>query len=153
MLTESNVIAAVCLFLDTHGFSVEQRLVETQKGDDIIAVDHDCNRELVIEAKGETSSKPHTARYGKAFSSAQVTDHVAKALFRAAQTVGTKRVSAVALPKNRLHVAAIERVSNAMRQLNIEVFWVLPDHTVQLAGFWANNTFQITLLDKAASHF
>lgn len=145
MLTESNVIAAVCRLLETHGFEITQRLVETQQGDDIIAIDRDSKIELVIEAKGETSSKLHTARYGQPFSSAQVSDHVAKALFRAAQAVGTNRVPAVALPMNLLHVAAIEKVSNAMRQLNIEVFWVLPDHTVQLAGFGrfgANNTFQ-----------
>lgn len=135
MLKESDVIAAVCQFLEARGFVIKQRLLETQQGDDIIAVSRDGNTTLVIEAKGETSSQEHTHRFGQPFNSAQVNDHVAKAIFRALREIGTARLSAIALPKNDLHVKAVEKVKNALRILEIEVFWIMPDHTVEFEGF------------------
>ena len=83
MLTESDVIAAVCDYLRDHAYRVTQQLTETEAGDDIIAVAPD-GQQVMIEAKGETSSKSHTTRYGKPFSPSQVLDHVSKAFYRAA---------------------------------------------------------------------
>ena len=83
MLTESDVIKAVCRFLGSRGYRVTQALNEMQTGDDIVAWSAD-GKKIMIEAKGETSSKSHTSRFGKPFSSGQVLDHVSKAFYRAA---------------------------------------------------------------------
>src|ERR1700735_270870 len=100
MLTESQVIAAVCRFLRKNGFRVTQHLSEKQRGRDIIAVAENGKREIAIEAKGETSSMSHTRRYGKCFNSGQVGDHVAKALYCAARDTSLGIFAGVAFPKN-----------------------------------------------------
>ncbi len=57
MLTESEVIKAVCGFLESNGFQVRQALCETERGVDILATAPDGKRQVSVEAKGETSSK------------------------------------------------------------------------------------------------
>ncbi len=86
MLIESDVIEAVCRFLKSHGYRVTQQLNESQASDDIVAFSANGTK-VVIEAKGETSSKSHSSRFGKPFSSGQVLDHVSKAFYRAASYV------------------------------------------------------------------
>ena len=67
MLTESDVIATVCDYLRAEGYEIRQQLTETEH--DIIAVRGD--ETLLIEAKGETSSKEGTNRFGKPFKRSQ----------------------------------------------------------------------------------
>src|SRR5688572_28105246 len=135
MLTEFQVISAVCAFLDRKGFRITQKLPETQRGIDIRAIARD-GREVGIEAKGETSSMQHSARYGKVFSPGQVFDHVAKAMYTAACYSANGMLSGVAFPGNESHVKQVAPIAHAFRTLEIEVFWVLPDATVQVAGNW-----------------
>ncbi len=51
MLTESEVIAATCLFLKSKGFRITQSLLETEHGVDIEAVAPDGKTKISIEAK------------------------------------------------------------------------------------------------------
>ena len=142
MLTESDVISATCRYLRERGFLIEQQLAETERGDDILAVLPNSSVRVVIEAKGETSSMRHTARFGKPFSSGQVLDHVAKAFFRAASARGPNTLSGVAFPGNQHHRACVSKIAEAMRLLSIEVFWVSGDKAVSCEGWWpesANN--------------
>ena len=68
MLFESDVVDAVCAQLQARGYHIRQKLQVTQRGDDIIAVRQGAPiRELYVEAKGETSSRTTTARYGRPF--------------------------------------------------------------------------------------
>ena len=71
MLYESDVISSVCKYLEKRDYKINQKLKESEKGDDIIATDCDGIK-CFIEAKGETSSKKTTLRYGKGFSPSQV---------------------------------------------------------------------------------
>jgi hypothetical protein len=66
MLTEWEVIEAVREFLESRGYRVTQALNENQVGNDIVAWSVD-GQKVMIEAKGETSSKSHTSRFGKPF--------------------------------------------------------------------------------------
>lgn len=146
MLTESEVINAVCQFLKNHRYRVTQKLSETQAGDDIVAFSPN-GKKIMIEAKGETSSKPHTARFGKPFSPNQAHDHVSKAFFRAAFYAAQKISAGIALPKNDTHIACVDKIQPILGKLKIEVFWVLPNHKVEIAGnwkTWANPVFQRT---------
>jgi hypothetical protein len=136
MLTESQVISSVCHFLETNGFRVKQFLSESEVGDDIVAVDPIHKREVMIEAKGETSSKAGTSRFGKPFTSSQALDHASKAFYRAAAYASRKIPAGVALPKNPSHVACVERIQPVLKTLEIEVFWVLPDGAVEVANNW-----------------
>jgi len=136
MLTESDVIKAVCRFLTTHGYRVKQHLSESQTGDDIVAVSPK-GKSVMIEAKGETSSKPHTARYGKPFNSGQVLDHVSKAFYRAASYTTKRVLAGIALPRNEAHMKRVASIQPVLAKLNVEVFWVRPeDGKVEVAGNW-----------------
>ncbi|MGI9111289.1 MAG: hypothetical protein ACR2GT_03680 [Gaiellaceae bacterium] len=55
VLTENDVIAAVCAFLDASDFEIVQRLHTSQKGIDVIARSRRAGDILRVEAKGGTS--------------------------------------------------------------------------------------------------
>jgi len=114
---------------------VVQTLSETQRGFDIVAL-APWGGQITIEAKGETSSMSHSRRYGKAFSSGQVLDHVAKALYCAARNVSSEALTGVAFPKNEAHVRCVSNILPVLRKLGIEVFWVLADKTVEIERVW-----------------
>lgn len=137
MLTESQVIHHVCTFLEARHFHITQRLTEVQRGYDIIATSPDSHRQIVIEAKGETSSKKHTARYGHAFTANQVYDHVAKAFYCASTYVAKGFLGGIAVPKNQAHEKHLFAIMDALKLLNVEVFWVSPDGSVSVAGHWS----------------
>ena len=79
-MDENAVIDILCDHLATEGYVVEQRLMTTQQGVDVIARDA-LGRRLFIEAKGATSSREGSARFGKGFNASQVFDRVAKGLY------------------------------------------------------------------------
>src|ERR1039458_1630069 len=136
MLTESEVIASVCCFLKKNRFRVTRFLSETEHGIDIQALAPDGKTKVSIEAKGETSSMSHTNRYGRVFSSSQVMDHVAKAVYCAARDVSAGLLAGVALPKNQRHVDCVQKILRALKKLRIEVFWVLPHKKVEIEHIW-----------------
>lgn len=140
MLYESDIINAVSKFLNSQGYKILQNLTENQRGDDIIAVSLDESEKIFIEAKGETSSKKSSARFGKAFSRGQVRDHVANAFYKAAQKLqnnGRQSVrSGIALPKKQDHIDMVKEIRLALATLQIEVFWVHSKELVEVAGNW-----------------
>jgi hypothetical protein len=140
MLTESQVIEAVCAHLRGTGWGIESTCAETERGLDIVARRSRSRVQLVVEAKGETSSMKHTKRYGKPFDSRQVRSHVSRALFSAARHHGTSTRAAIALPVNRLHRDCVNQIMPASKRLSIEVFWVNAGLKVQRAGIWGTGT-------------
>lgn len=91
MLTENQVIAFVCRHLRSLGYEVTQELNTTQRGRDIVAKTAGAApTELQIEAKGATSDRQGSARFGRPFDSAQVRDHVANAFYGAARMLESK---------------------------------------------------------------
>lgn len=136
MLTESQVVAAVCRFLTNNGFRVTQQLSETQHGRDILAFAPTGVRQVSVEAKGATSSKATSNRYGKVFNLGQVRHHVAVAVYCAARDVSTGMMAGVAFPQNETHVQCVQEILPALKRLRVEVFWVKPDASVQVEGIW-----------------
>ena len=138
MLFEYQIVRAVADWLQTRGYELHQALAESQKGDDIIATAPEKQYRLFVEAKGESSSKAGTSRFGKPFTTNQVKVHVGVALYRAAQMLENScdlpvRV-ALAFPDNDAHRRVVSRVKRALSILNVEVFWVASDGTVSLEG-------------------
>jgi hypothetical protein len=123
VLTEDEVVDAVCEWLRADGYVITQQLLATQRGFDIVA--RKDGVDLVVEAKGAGSSKSHTARHGREFDSGQVFSHVAKAVLKAlrVESQGTFR-GAIALPDNAAHRREIDQISTALTQVGITVFWV-----------------------------
>lgn len=132
MLIESDVIAAVCDYLRAEGYEIRQQLAETEQGDDIKAVQGTVI--LLIEAKGETSSKKGSKRFGKPFSRSQVLDHVAMAFYRAAKMRGDGVRVAMAFPDNQQHREMVAEIRQAVRDLKIAVFWVAGNGSVRESG-------------------
>lgn len=122
MLYEDDVTDAVCAELERRGWSIEQRLRSTQRGDDIVATLGGMR--LVIECKGETSTDPATRRYGARFNASQVNSHVSRAMLRAMRVVSDGHLAGVAFPEERLHRIEVEKVRVAVERLGVVLCWV-----------------------------
>jgi hypothetical protein len=129
VIYEDDVVAAVVAHLRADGWQIESTALATQHGDDIVATR--SGERLVVEAKGEGSSKAHTSRYGKSFDSGQVLTHVSVAVLRALQVVseGTS-IAAIALPEDDAHRRRVDRVAGALSKVGVIVFWVAQDGKV-----------------------
>lgn len=123
MIYEDDVVTAVVAHLRADGWEIESTALATQHGDDIIAT-RNAER-LVVEAKGEGSSKSHTSRYGKPFNKGQASTHIAVAVLRSMRVVseGTA-TAAIALPAVDSHRHEIDRVAPALSLAGIRVYWV-----------------------------
>jgi len=71
MLYESEVIDAVCRFLEEHKLQVVQRKRGRERGDDILAQGARGRFALHVEAKGEGSEDSGSKRFGCEFNSNQ----------------------------------------------------------------------------------
>lgn len=116
------------------GWTIDQRAGLTDHGHDIVATKD--KRRLIIEAKGAGSAKPGSARFGKAFDSGQVFDHVAKAILKALRAVDDGDFGAVALPADKYHRREIAAVRVSLNQVGIGVFWVDDAEVVELDAPW-----------------
>ena len=134
MLFESDVISSVCNFLKKYDFEIIQQLNENQQGDDIIAKNK--SQKMYIEAKGETSSKKGSNRFGQEFNSSQKKVHVSQALYRAIKMKEENNsLSGIAFPETTGHIALIEPIKKTLQEIEIEVFWVKNDGTVRVENF------------------
>jgi hypothetical protein len=138
MIFEFQVVTAVATWLRERGFEIHQALAESERGDDIVATAPGGSYRLFIEAKGESSSKASSKRFGKPFTNNQVKTHVAVAFYRAAQMLQNTcelplRV-ALAFPDNADHRRVVSRIGKTLGKLEIEVFWVSNDGTVSVEG-------------------
>ncbi|WP_379159401.1 hypothetical protein [Paenibacillus sp. sgz5001063] len=143
MITENDVIRAVCLKLDKHGFSIQQSLNTLEKGIDVIARRNDFI--LYLEAKGETSALITSKRYGKPFNQNQIVDHVAKALLSVSKILTTRTDDnfgiAIALPDNLGHRKVIREIEHAIKLLDITMFWVAADGSVDIVNSLENKKY------------
>lgn len=142
MLLESEVVSAVCAKLTSEGYEIRQRRDTTQRGDDIVAVRHiGFTRELRIEAKGESSSRQTSERYGKPFDRAQIQINISEGLYKAAEMLSRTRESVdtrfgIALPATETHRAIVKKIQPVLNRLEIAIFWVQKDRTVQIESTW-----------------
>lgn len=141
MLTEDDVVNAVCAHLTSIGYKIKRKSATTERGDDIMAVRRRSPTALYIEAKGETSNRRTSNRYGMPFSRSQCRDHVANAFYTAARMVSKRTLPkgasvGIALADTRLHREFVENVQEAIHRLGIGVFWVASDRTVSLNARW-----------------
>jgi hypothetical protein len=135
MLTEDQVVDAVCRELDERGYLIVERAAITQHGHDIVATK--ASMSVIIEAKGAGSSKPGTARFGNEFNSNQVNSHVARAVLKAMRVVSAGEARAgIALPDNQNHRQEVDQISAAPGAAGIAVFWVREPAEVKIDSPW-----------------
>jgi Holliday junction resolvase-like predicted endonuclease len=130
VLTENDVVDAVCRHLAATGYEIVSRCATNQRGVDIVAKND--SQVLRVECKGEGSNQPTSKRYGKAFTRAQCHNHVAVAFCTAAEMLGAHAPDrvAIAFPDTRLHREFVGRVQLAIEKLEIGVYWVGADRRV-----------------------
>jgi len=134
VLTEDHVVSAVAKHLVSVGYEIKSALTSLERGIDIVATHRKTGKQLLVEAKGGTSSKATTARFGKPFDRGQAVSHVSRALFYATQLREKYQANgtevAVAFPDDKNHKALIVGVGSALVDLKIRVFFVNAEHVV-----------------------
>lgn len=132
MLTENDIVLAVEQHFAARGYTIRQVKQTTEHGTDVVA--ENVAEVWYVEAKGATSSKQHTNRFGKPFTLNQINSHVSRAVFTAMtvldESPGERTRAALALPDDRGHRAMIGRIAQSLARLGIRVLWVNPDGTV-----------------------
>ena len=125
MLTENDVVEAVCSYLIEKGYEITQKLNTKQTGVDIIA-SNSFGDKCFVEAKGATSSMRESSRFGSEFTKSQVKVHVGVALVAAFKvlTEYPSSESFVALPNNVNHKSLIENMRQPLKQSGIGVLFV-----------------------------
>jgi hypothetical protein len=128
VLTENEVISAVAKHLSVQGYRIEQTLNTDERGVDIVAKHRKSGKRLLVEAKGGTSSKAATARYGKPFTRNQARSHVSVALYCAVRLrdlyARESAFVALAFPDDPNHRSLIESITPTLGELGIIVFFV-----------------------------
>lgn len=132
MIDENDVVQILADYLKKNSYKIHQQLATDKAGVDIIAENIITKHWLYIEAKGETSSKSHTNRYGKAFTNGQILNHIAKAVFASmvilsSKPAGDKTKAAIALPATDGHKKQLATIAKSLKALNIKIFWVSID--------------------------
>ena len=121
MLTENDVVNYLTNFLKKEGYKIIQSLTTTQIGVDIIAEKN--NKILYIEAKGQTSSKENSSRYGKPFNLNQIKSHISGALLASMRIISTDIenkdvIAGIALPDTPNQQKIIKQILPALKELN-----------------------------------
>jgi hypothetical protein len=133
MLTENDIVTFLSKYLINEGYVIKQSRTTTQTGIDLIA---ENNKEvLYVEAKGETSSKETTNRFGLSFNSNQIKSHVSRAVLTSMITLqekpsGPKSKVAIALPDNPGHRDLILKILTPLKSLSIRVYLISEDGSV-----------------------
>lgn len=135
MLTENDVVSAVCRHLKDTGFEIKQSLLTSEKGIDIIAIKNSYT--LFIEAKGETSASITSKRFGSPFNQNQIKTHIGQAILAVLKIVTKHKDSsdigvAIALPDNEGHRKIINEISFSLQKLGIYIFWVKDLNSVEV---------------------
>jgi Holliday junction resolvase-like predicted endonuclease len=131
MLTENDIINFVIHYLKNNGYNILKKSKTNEKGIDIVAV-HPDKGKCFVEAKGETSSKKGTKKYGKPFNKSQIRDHIGSALL---QTLKIKQEDGnsdvfIAVPFEKNHIEIFESIKECLFQIKINFLFVKCDGSI-----------------------
>lgn len=132
-MDENDVIFAVCAHLGKTGHRIHQRLSTTQQGIDVIAQHAETGQMVYVEAKGGTSSRADSNRYGRPYDSSQIFDRVAKGVFTVLQLrerypdQATASV-VLALPDSDAFRKQVTTVASVLGKSGVQVLLVREDN-------------------------
>ena len=132
-LDENAVVDAVCKYLSASGYEIKQRLTTIEQGIDVIAQHPQSKIRVFVEAKGGTSSRKGSERFGKPYTQTQVFDRVAKGIFSCLKLrtehpdKNTDRVILAIPEKPDYFKKYITTVSSSLDKTGIEV-WFAKDN-------------------------
>jgi len=128
-MDENAVVEAVCFRLKKSGCHIVNRLLTTQRGVDVEARNDVSGVEFFVEAKGGTSSRLGSPRFGLDYSQSQVFDRVAKGVFtclelRAARLDRTKSRVILAVPEARWFRHYLAPLMADLKAAGIEIWFM-----------------------------
>ena len=128
MLDENDVVEAVCAYLEQNNFVVNRKLHTSERGIDIEATHSSSDRVLYVEAKGGTSSRSGSNRYGKPYTKSQILDRTAKGVYTLLQMQGKQARKnsdfALAVPNTIWFREYLAPVEDAIMRLGLQMFLV-----------------------------
>lgn len=137
VVTKDQVINRISLFLAKRGWAIIDVSGVMGKGDDIVATK--AGLSFHIEAKGEGSAKKDSANFAKRFTSTQVTEHVARAVYRGLCMRGKNRITGVALPDTLMHRRCVDALPY---DLEMVFFWASTEDKTVTAELGANRRWE-----------
>lgn len=131
-MDENEVVEAVARFLENQGYVLKQKLTTREKGIDIIA-SYPEKGQILVEAKGGTSTRKNSSRYGKPFKKSQVFDRVAKGFYTVTEMKENNGNSTVAfaMPKTDWFEEYLGNIRNSLSALDIKAFLVNENGSVE----------------------
>jgi predicted nuclease with RNAse H fold len=126
---ENAVIHAICEYLSAGGYKIVQKLGTTEHGVDVIAEHPGTHVRALVEAKGGTSSRDGSERFGKPYTQTQVFDRVAKGIFTCLQMrtenpdKNAVRVILAVPEKPVYFLKYISKVISSLERAGIEVWY------------------------------
>jgi hypothetical protein len=128
----------VRIYLEKQRFTDIKTKNTRQHGIDLEAIAPDSQTRLYVEAKGEKSSKPKTARYKTGFDTGQKKDHLGKQLLWTCQMLARKfdypvRIG-IALPNDDKNSELIKEIEPVLKKLRITAFLAENDGKVIIKG-------------------
>ncbi len=135
LLGEMFIIESVVNYLNAKDYAVIGKVRSVREhGVDIVAISPKTKVKLNVEAKGQTSSKSESRRFGKEFDRGQKRDHLGKAILKACECVERDEAAAIALPDDAVNRELIDSIRSAIDRLGIVVFLVDEKGMVHAVG-------------------
>jgi hypothetical protein len=127
-MNENAIVDAVCGRLVGEGCEIVSRCTTTQRGIDVLARTAK-GQHYYVEAKGGTSTREGSPRFGKAYVPSQIFDRVAKGVFTCLQlrskhpNTSDERV-VLALPDDERFRAYVQSIEPQLRAVAIDVWFI-----------------------------
>lgn len=136
VLTENEIVQTLAEYLGREGYRIVKQLTTLEQGIDLDAIHIATSQRLLVEAKGGTSSKEGTARFGKPFSQNQAKSHVAVAFYCGAKLLqkyaSESAQVALAFPDDKNHRGFVEATGGVLKRLGIRVYFVDQNRQVHM---------------------
>jgi hypothetical protein len=121
------VIDAVERYLLGRGFVTKEKVPTAQSRGHDLVMEARSGALLIVEAKGQCHSQPHTARFGQEFSRNQKEGHLGRAIVSTMRSLSRGHSSAIALPGDPVDEQLVNDRKTAFERLGILVFLVGPE--------------------------
>ncbi|MBL0319309.1 MAG: hypothetical protein IPP74_08485 [Alphaproteobacteria bacterium] len=154
MLSENELIDALCVYLKSYDYKIVVARTTKEKGIDVIA--KKGTSRLLIETKGGTSSFNGSKRYEKTFSPSQISTRVSRGSYTAADLRSNEHQGedkiALAFPDHPTYLKFIAKIRLVLEELDITVFLIGDDRSVKcLQGHECWRSFDVAAVDNILS--
>ncbi|MBL0319329.1 MAG: hypothetical protein IPP74_08590 [Alphaproteobacteria bacterium] len=154
MLSENELIDALCMYLKSHDYKIVVARTTKEKGIDVIA--KKGTSRLLIEAQGDPGSFKGSKRYERTFSPSQISTSVSTDLYPAADLSSHERQGedkiALAFPNHPTYLTFIAKIRPVLDELDITVFLIGDDRSVTcLQGHECWRSFDVAAVDNILS--